>query len=474
MRCPFCAAVEDRVVDSRESRDSGTIRRRRECLTCGRRFTTYEKVEEIAYKVVKNDGSRQDFDRAKLLRGLEKACEKRPVAPLQLEEIADGAENLLAEREDREISTRDLGAYVMQRLSRARPGRLRPLRLGLPALRGRRRVHGGAQAPPADPETRRRRRGAGDRRGARARDRPRGGPQAPRPPARPAAQGRGALPVHHRAALGRPRDAASTRSTRRSREHRLVAAGRPARSVDRRARGRRPPPGRHRRRDHAHAEAARRPDPDPRPGHRARARSATSRRPSPFLQARIERIRRGADSRAHARDAGAGALRQGGDRQGRGARQGGLARGAGADRQPRGPGPARRPDRLEPRAHARRRAGRARDARPARPPAQASPSTCTREIQLLTMQQEISSQARGEIDRSQREYFLRQQLRAIQQELGEGDDLAEEVERYRKLAADKGLCRRGPRGDASGRSSGSSGRTPTRPRARSSAPTSTG
>lgn len=117
MRCPFCAAVEDRVVDSRESRDSGTIRRRRECLSCGRRFTTYEKVEEIAYKVVKNDGSRQDFDRAKLLRGLEKACEKRPVSPRQLEEIADGAENLLAEREDREISTRDLGAFLMERLS---------------------------------------------------------------------------------------------------------------------------------------------------------------------------------------------------------------------------------------------------------------------------------------------------------------------------------------------------------------------
>jgi transcriptional repressor NrdR len=117
MRCPFCAANEDRVVDSRESRDSATIRRRRECLTCGRRFTTYEKVEEIAYKVVKNDGSRQDFDRAKLLRGLEKACEKRPVSPLQLEKIADEAENLLAERDDREISTRDLGAFLMERLS---------------------------------------------------------------------------------------------------------------------------------------------------------------------------------------------------------------------------------------------------------------------------------------------------------------------------------------------------------------------
>jgi len=106
VRCPYCGAIEDRVVDSRESRDSATIRRRRECLSCRRRFTTYEKVEEIAFKVVKNDGTRQDFDRAKLLRGLEKACE----------EIADAAENLLAEREDREISARELGAFLMERL----------------------------------------------------------------------------------------------------------------------------------------------------------------------------------------------------------------------------------------------------------------------------------------------------------------------------------------------------------------------
>lgn len=116
MRCPFCGEIEDRVVDSRESRDSATIRRRRECLTCKRRFTTYEKVEEIAYKVVKNDGTRQEYDRGKLLRGLEKACEKRPVSPRQLEEIADAAENLLAEREDREISARELGAFLMERL----------------------------------------------------------------------------------------------------------------------------------------------------------------------------------------------------------------------------------------------------------------------------------------------------------------------------------------------------------------------
>ena len=116
MRCPFCGKTEDRVVDSRESRDSGTIRRRRECLECGRRYTTYEKVEEVGYKVVKNDGTRQEFDRGKLLRGLEKACEKRPVSPMQLEEIADAAENLVAEREDREISTRELGAFLMERL----------------------------------------------------------------------------------------------------------------------------------------------------------------------------------------------------------------------------------------------------------------------------------------------------------------------------------------------------------------------
>ncbi len=117
MRCPFCSTVEDRVVDSRESRDHLSVRRRRECLGCGRRFTTYEQVEQIAFKVIKNDGSRQDFDRTKLLRGLEKACEKRPISPLQLERIVDEAEALLLEREDREISTRELGEFLMQRLS---------------------------------------------------------------------------------------------------------------------------------------------------------------------------------------------------------------------------------------------------------------------------------------------------------------------------------------------------------------------
>lgn len=116
MRCPFCGAAKDRVVDSRESRDHLTVRRRRECLGCGRRFTSYEQVEDIPYMVVKNDGTRQEFDRKKLLGGLLKACEKRPVATKALEEIVDATESILHEREDREISTTEIGSFVMQRL----------------------------------------------------------------------------------------------------------------------------------------------------------------------------------------------------------------------------------------------------------------------------------------------------------------------------------------------------------------------
>ena len=116
MRCPFCGTSQDRVVDSRESREGMTVRRRRECLACHRRFTTYEKVEEIAYRVVKNDGSREDFDRGKLLKGLEKACEKRPVSLRQLEEIVDAAESLMTDQEDRELSTTEIGAFAMERL----------------------------------------------------------------------------------------------------------------------------------------------------------------------------------------------------------------------------------------------------------------------------------------------------------------------------------------------------------------------
>jgi transcriptional repressor NrdR len=116
MKCPFCAEFKDRVVDSRESRDGHTVRRRRECLSCGRRFTTYEQIEDIPYMVVKKDGSRQDFDRRKLLVGLHKACEKRPVAARDLQNIVDTIEHKLHEQEDREISTEEIGNLVMKRL----------------------------------------------------------------------------------------------------------------------------------------------------------------------------------------------------------------------------------------------------------------------------------------------------------------------------------------------------------------------
>jgi transcriptional repressor NrdR len=116
MRCPFCAENRDRVVDSRESRDGVTIRRRRECLGCGRRFTSYEQIEDIPYMVIKHDGRREEFSRHKLMQGLLKACEKRPVSVEQLESIVDAAEGMLHDREDREVSTRDIGALVMEKL----------------------------------------------------------------------------------------------------------------------------------------------------------------------------------------------------------------------------------------------------------------------------------------------------------------------------------------------------------------------
>jgi len=116
MKCPFCGANDDRVVDSRDVRGGETVRRRRECLKCRRRFTSYEQIENIAYRVVKTDGRRQEFDRQKLLAGLLKACEKRPVALSELEGIVERAEALLHQKEDREISTSELGNFVIDRL----------------------------------------------------------------------------------------------------------------------------------------------------------------------------------------------------------------------------------------------------------------------------------------------------------------------------------------------------------------------
>jgi transcriptional repressor NrdR len=116
MKCPFCSHLEDRVVDSRESREGDVIRRRRECLECGRRFTSYERIDEIPYMVIKKDGSREKFDRQKLLTGLLKACEKRPVSMTQLESIMNEVEYFVQEANDRERSTEELGEMLMQRL----------------------------------------------------------------------------------------------------------------------------------------------------------------------------------------------------------------------------------------------------------------------------------------------------------------------------------------------------------------------
>lgn len=116
MRCPFCGHIEDKVVDSRESREGEAIRRRRECLGCGRRFTSYERVEEVPIVVVKKDGRREPFDRTKLLKGLLAACQKRPVSLARLEELATDIQARLLERSDREIRARDLGELVMDEL----------------------------------------------------------------------------------------------------------------------------------------------------------------------------------------------------------------------------------------------------------------------------------------------------------------------------------------------------------------------
>ena len=116
MKCPYCGHLQDKVVDSRESREGEVIRRRRDCLECGRRFTSYERVDEIPYMVVKKDGRRERFDRQKLIAGLLKACEKRPVRVNALEAVADRVESALQERPDKEISTTEIGQHVMQEL----------------------------------------------------------------------------------------------------------------------------------------------------------------------------------------------------------------------------------------------------------------------------------------------------------------------------------------------------------------------
>src|SRR5438445_6312402 len=116
MRCPFCSHIEDKVVDSRESKDGDSIRRRRECLGCGRRFTSYERIDEIPYMVVKKDGKRELFDRNKILSGLLRASEKRPISTNQLEGIVDEVEKNVQDSLDRELATSELGKIIMRRL----------------------------------------------------------------------------------------------------------------------------------------------------------------------------------------------------------------------------------------------------------------------------------------------------------------------------------------------------------------------
>jgi transcriptional repressor NrdR len=118
MRCPYCDHDEDKVVDSRSARDGGVIRRRRECLKCERRFTTYERVDEIPYMVIKKDGRREKFERQKVLSGLLRACEKRPVSMGCLEQIVNDAETYVADSPERERPTPEIGSLVMERLRR--------------------------------------------------------------------------------------------------------------------------------------------------------------------------------------------------------------------------------------------------------------------------------------------------------------------------------------------------------------------
>ena len=116
MKCPFCGNLGDKVVDSRESKEGEVIRRRRECLVCARRFTSYERIDEIPYMVIKKDGTRERFDRQKLISGLLKACEKRPVSVAALEGVADAVEATLQERPEKEMSTHEVGGIVMDHL----------------------------------------------------------------------------------------------------------------------------------------------------------------------------------------------------------------------------------------------------------------------------------------------------------------------------------------------------------------------
>jgi transcriptional repressor NrdR len=116
VKCPFCNHLEDKVVDSRESKEGDAIRRRRECLGCEKRYTTYERIDEVPYMAIKKDGRREKFDRQKVLGGLLKACEKRPVSMGRLSELVNRVESMVSDSPDREISTTEIGEYLMENL----------------------------------------------------------------------------------------------------------------------------------------------------------------------------------------------------------------------------------------------------------------------------------------------------------------------------------------------------------------------
>ncbi len=116
MRCPYCGYSQDRVVDSRESKEADSIRRRRECEQCNKRFTTYERIDEIPYMVVKKDGRREKFDRQKVLSGLLHSCSRRPISAAKLEQIVDEAETYVVDSPERERSTKEVGEMIMERL----------------------------------------------------------------------------------------------------------------------------------------------------------------------------------------------------------------------------------------------------------------------------------------------------------------------------------------------------------------------
>ncbi|GAA3767588.1 transcriptional regulator NrdR [Terriglobus aquaticus] len=116
MRCPFCGYSQDKVVDSRESKEADSIRRRRECERCNKRFTTYERIDEIPYMVVKKDGRREKFDRQKVLSGLLHSCQKRPISTAKLQQLVDEAEAYVVDSPDRERTTTELGELLMNRL----------------------------------------------------------------------------------------------------------------------------------------------------------------------------------------------------------------------------------------------------------------------------------------------------------------------------------------------------------------------